>query len=130
MARDGDHLTFVIGDGVTFSRVSPVMEIGVAAYIGARYGGFPIDLARDLHVVSAAERVRPTPVVEMPGLQELPELVVYPLTDQVADKVCAMYEFHGEMSSPSSRYRDLIDLALIVSTCETRRRAHVRGRGF
>lgn len=29
-----------------------------------------------------------------------------------------MYELYGELQSPSSRYRDLIDLALIVSTCE------------
>jgi hypothetical protein len=117
-AQEGDHLTFVVEDGVSFSSVNPVVEISVTAYIGAKYGAFPIDLAREVHILAAPERVRPIPVVEMPGLRELPEVVVYPLTDQVADKVCAMYELYGERNSPSSRFRDLVDLALIVSTCE------------
>jgi hypothetical protein len=116
--REGDHLTFVVEDGVSYSRTNPVVEISVTAYIGAQYGSFPVDLARELHLLAAPERIRPTPVVDVPGLTELPEVVVYPLTDQVADKVCAMFEFYGELKSPSSRYRDLIDLALIVSTCE------------
>lgn len=115
--RAGDHLTFVIGDGVAYSRTNPVVKISVTAYIGARYGEFPIDLARDLHLIATPERIQPVPVTEVPGLGQLPEVVVYPLTDQVADKICAMYERHGEAQAPSSRYRDLIDLALIVSTC-------------
>lgn len=116
--REGDHLTFVVEDGVTYSRTNPLVEISVTAYIGAKYGSFPLDLARELHLLAAPERIRPTPVVDVPGLTELPEIVVYSLTDQVADKVCAMYELYGELKSPSSRYRDLIDLALIISTCE------------
>lgn len=117
-ARDGDHLTFVVEDGVSYSRVNPVVEISVTAYIGAKYGQFPIDLARELHLVAAPERIQPQPVVDLPGLPAVPELVVYPLPDQVADKVCAMFELYGESQSPSSRYRDLLDLALIVSTSE------------
>jgi len=35
-ARETDHLTFVLGDGVSYSRVNPVVEISVTAYIGAR----------------------------------------------------------------------------------------------
>lgn len=116
--REGDYLTFVIGEGVSYSRANPVVEISVTSYIGALYGRFPIDLATELHLRATPERIRPTPVVDLPGLAELPEVVVYPLTDQVADKVCAMYELYGDRQSPSSRYRDLIDLALIVSTCE------------
>lgn len=115
--RVGDHLTFVIGEGVAYSRANPVVEISVTAYIGAQYGSFPIDLARDLHLIATPERIQPVAVTEVPGLGPLPEFVVYPLADQVADKVCAMYERHGESGAPSSRYRDLIDLALIVSTC-------------
>lgn len=113
-----DHLTFVIEDGVHYSSANPVVEISVTAYIGALYGQFPIDLATDLHLLAAPERIRPQPVVDVPGLPTLPELVVYPLADQVADKVCAMFELHGDSQSPSTRYRDLLDLALIVSTSE------------
>lgn len=116
--RSGDHLTFVLEDGVSYSGTNPVVKISVAAYIGARYGGFPIDLALGLHFLGAPERIKPAPVVDVPGLTELPEVVVYPLADQVADKVCAMYELYGDAQSPSTRYRDLVDLALIVSSCE------------
>lgn len=116
--REGDHLTFVIEDGVHYSTVNPVVEISVTAYIGAKYGQFPIDLATDLHLLAAPELIQAQPVVDVPGLPALPDLVVYPLTDQVADKVCAMFELYGQSQSPSSRYRDLLDLALIVSTSQ------------
>lgn len=116
-AREGDHLAFVIGDGVAYSRTNPVVEIGVTAYIGAAYESFPIDLALELHLITTPERIRPVPVTEIPGLGPLPEIVVYPLANQVADKVCAMYERHGQSQTSSSRYRDLIDLALITSSC-------------
>ncbi|MHA6525485.1 nucleotidyl transferase AbiEii/AbiGii toxin family protein [Tessaracoccus sp. G1721] len=116
--RDGDHLTFVIGQRVTTSRTNPVAQIHADAYIGAEYGSFPIDLARELHIIAAPEWVRPVPVVEIPGLSEPPHVLVYPLPDQVADKLCAMYELYGHSASPSSRYRDLVDLALIVASCE------------
>lgn len=111
-----DHLTFVIEDGVALSTVNPVASIKVTAYIGAKYGSFPIDLARELHFLATPERIRPEPVVDVPGLGAMPDIVVYPLTDQVADKVCAMYEVHGETQNPSTRYRDLADLVLIVTT--------------
>lgn len=88
-ARAGDHLTFVVEDGVSYSRVNPVAEISVTAYIGALYGRFPIDLATELHLIATPERIRARPVVDVPGLPAMPELVVYPLTDQVSDKVCA-----------------------------------------
>jgi len=80
--REGDYLTFVIGEGVSYSRANPVVEISVTSYIGALYGRFPIDLATELHLRATPERIRPTPVVDLPGLAELPEVVVYPLTDR------------------------------------------------
>lgn len=41
-----------------------------------------------------------------------PEVLLYPMADHVADKICAMYEWHGK-GTPSTRYRDLADLLLI-----------------
>jgi Nucleotidyl transferase AbiEii toxin, Type IV TA system len=38
-----------------------------------------------------------------------------PLPDQVADKVCAMYEKHGHFAARSSRYRDLVDLVMVIA---------------
>jgi nucleotidyltransferase AbiEii toxin of type IV toxin-antitoxin system len=39
----------------------------------------------------------------------------YPLVDHVADKVAATYERHGDAQTPSTRFRDLVDLVSIVS---------------
>lgn len=46
-----------------------------------------------------------------------PVVVLYPMADHVADKICAMYEWHGR-GIPSTRYRDLADL-LLISQQET-----------
>lgn len=110
----GDYLTFVIGDVAKQSRANPVVEIGVTAYIGAEYDRFTVDLATELHFVSSPERLRPSRVVDVPGLPDVPEILLYPLTDQLADKVCAMYETHEPGNAPSSRFRDLADLVRIV----------------
>lgn len=102
--KPGDYLAFTLGDAVTYSPGNPVVRIKVLAAIGGDYDTFTIDLAHDLHVVARPERVRPVPVVAMPGLPELPELAVYPLVDQVADKLCAMYERHGPTGRTSTRF--------------------------
>jgi hypothetical protein len=45
---------------------------------------------------------------------EWPDVRLYPVIDHVADKICAMYERHGDNAQfGSSRYRDLADLLLI-----------------
>jgi len=38
----------------------------------------------------------------------------YPLADHVADKACAIFERHGPTGTPSTRYKDLVDLVAIV----------------
>ncbi len=113
-----DHLTFIIGESKPSGGTNPVVEISVTAYIGAVYETFPIDLSKGLATVSTPELIRPVAVVDVPGLPDPPQVLVYPLSDQVADKVCAMFELHGPNGIPSSRYRDLYDLALIISTSE------------
>jgi hypothetical protein len=58
-------------------------------------------------------------LVELPGSEPLPQFVLYPLAEQVADKLCAMYGNYGrDRDQPSSRYRDLVDLAIIVTNQE------------
>lgn len=116
--RAGDHLIFVVSDGVKQSRTNTVAKVSVTAYIGAEYDRFSIDLATDLHFVAAPERVRPTPVVDLPGLPAPPAVVLYPLADQIADKVCAMYERYGDTRATSTRFRDLADLVRIVGASE------------
>lgn len=117
-ARPGDHLTFKVGPRWKPAQGHEGIVVSVIASIGAKWAEFSIDLALDSHAVAAPDRVRPTPVLEMPGLAPPPEFVVYALADQVADKVGAMYERHGVEQWASSRFRDLVDLVLIVSSAE------------
>ena len=109
-----DHLTFVLGR-VRESDGDIAAQIAFAAYAGATVlEQFTVDLATHLRPVARVDRIRPEPAVPVPGLSELPELRVYPLPDQMADKVCAMYSVFGATGAPSSRYRDLVDLVLVL----------------
>ncbi|MBD2760894.1 nucleotidyl transferase AbiEii/AbiGii toxin family protein [Yimella sp. cx-573] len=83
----------------------------VASLAGRPFDTFPIDMATHLDVVGRVEVLRPEPVVHIDDVTALPTMRLYPLEDQIADKFAAMYEHH--LSGPSSRYRDLADLALI-----------------
>jgi predicted nucleotidyltransferase component of viral defense system len=48
-----------------------------------------------------------------------PDVRLYPVIDHIADKICAMYERHGDNAQfGSNRYRDLADL-LLISQQET-----------
>lgn len=113
----GDHFTFNVVPGSRLRGPVEGTQLQVEASLGKTiYGRFPIDLATELHAVGRFDRARPASLVEVPGLPELPEFTLYPLPDQVSDKVCAMYERHGEQQIPSTRYRDLVDLLLITKS--------------
>jgi predicted nucleotidyltransferase component of viral defense system len=115
----GDPFSFVVRDPVRMSGGVAGVNVKVDTYLGAAvYCVFPIDLSTELTFVAQVEHRRPRPVLEVPGVDPLPEFTLYPLPDQVADKVCAMYERHGPAETPSSRFRDLVDLVLIVSNFE------------
>lgn len=74
---------------------------------------FPIDLTTRHHTVGKLEEVTPEHLVQIPQVMPPPPMLIYPLTDQIADKLAAMYETHTR-GHPSSRYRDLVDLVLIT----------------
>lgn len=93
------------------------LQVMVEVYAGtAKWDEFPVDVSCELHFVGELERCRLTPVLppERIGLPPLPTIVLYPVADQVADKVTAMYELHGEDQNASNRWRDLADLVLLV----------------
>ncbi len=118
-SRPGDYLTFAVDPRWKTAQGHQGIAVRVTASIGAKkWAEFSIDLALETHAIAAPEQVRPDPVVEIPGLAPLPEFTVYSIADQVADKVGAMYEVHGERPWASSRFRDLVDLALIISAVE------------
>ncbi|MDO5495026.1 MAG: nucleotidyl transferase AbiEii/AbiGii toxin family protein [bacterium] len=79
---------------------------------------FPIDVSGDVRLVAPPARiiVDRGDGADIPGYPTRLSLTLYPLENQVADKLCAMYETH--QSLPSTRYRDLYDLAIIGSSRE------------
>lgn len=111
----GDPFRFVLSDAIAMTGTVNGAQIRVTAYLGAtEFGRFPIDVSTELAFVAEVERYRPTPVIEVPDVAPLPEFTLYPLVDQVADKVCAMYERHGPEQIASTRFRDLVDLVLVT----------------
>lgn len=86
----------------------------VVSFGAAELHRFPIDLVADLPITAQLDHHDPQPVIELEAVGALPAFTLYPLPDQVADKVCAMYQRYGTRQLPSSRYRDLVDLLIII----------------
>jgi hypothetical protein len=99
----GDQQTYTEGYGVDFD-----------VYIGA-------DKKEQLHVDLVVGVIVPDEVTVMPPVNrlDLPRLPsndyrLYPIVDQIADKVCAtIASYNGR---PSSREKDLVDLVVIAKT--------------
>ncbi|MFD6155417.1 nucleotidyl transferase AbiEii/AbiGii toxin family protein [Nocardia sp. NPDC060256] len=102
--------------GRDFLGATEGMKLKATPYMGVtKLQAFPVDLAVHRELVGDIDRITPTPVVEIDDVAALPEFSCYPLADQIADKVAAMYERHGpEGHTPSTRWRDLVDLLLIT----------------
>lgn len=94
------------------------IDVLVVFGAGGRFTGFKVDVSGDLQVNRAIEpiTVPATYEVEADFLPRQFQVHSYPVANQVADKVCAMYERHGVTppGKASTRYRDLYDIALIA----------------
>lgn len=91
-------------------------SVKIAVYAGTTVvERFSVDITRRPGAVRDVEVLRPQPVVHVDDVAELPTFVAVSLAQQVADKLCAMYETHGAAATPSSRFRDLVDLVVISS---------------
>ncbi|MFF0547204.1 nucleotidyl transferase AbiEii/AbiGii toxin family protein [Nocardia thailandica] len=111
-----DHLRFEVGEPSPLSN-GKGSSVPVSVLLGGRvFDKFSIDVVdgrRDL--VGAVEH---HPVPRLIVTEDFPgqaRVALYPLADQVADKLCAMFERFGQRGATSGRYRDLVDL-LLVST--------------
>jgi predicted nucleotidyltransferase component of viral defense system len=119
VADVGDFFTFEIG---TSRHVDPdhplerALSVSVVARLGQReFSRFSIDLALPLVDVDA-ERVDASPALTgVTQVDELPPLWALSFVAQIADKICAMFERHGERATFSSRARDLADIAMIAA---------------
>ena len=92
-------------------------RLPVKAFVGnTEWAAFHVDLVgEDLRMTSDPEHVPPLAHVVMPDVEQH-GYRAYPLVDHVADKVCAIFERHGSAGTPSTRYRDLVDLVAIILT--------------
>ncbi|MFE0654189.1 nucleotidyl transferase AbiEii/AbiGii toxin family protein [Streptomyces sp. NPDC059534] len=93
----------------------------------ARVDSVKVDITVRRSIIGVPEIRSLAPAVDLPWPVDWPTVRLYPLTDHIADKVCALYERHGDEGS--SRYRDLADLLLIsqqetVDGPTTRRTVH------
>lgn len=116
----GDHFRFVYdrheevggGDGQPYTKGYRVTFV---TYIGAQERGrIKVDL-----VVGVGVTAEPTVIASATAL-DLPRLIrheyrLYPVVDQIADKVCATMNSYGHGQS-SSRVKDLVDLVVLAVT--------------
>ncbi|MGW6973767.1 nucleotidyl transferase AbiEii/AbiGii toxin family protein [Streptomyces sp. NPDC054952] len=113
----GDHLRFVPqkmqlqgtdGDGI---------DQAFDVYIGTRkVDSIHVDLVTGKNVTANPADFQLMPRPDLPWPTDWPQVLLYPVVDHLADKICAMYEWRGP--SPSSRFRDLADI-LLISQKET-----------
>jgi Nucleotidyl transferase AbiEii toxin, Type IV TA system len=111
-----------LGDWFRFEVLAveaPASGVGLAlpvkAYIGeTEWASFRVDLVgADFRMTGKPEPAPPLAQIDIPDVEQR-EYRVYPLVDHVADKIAATFERYTTAQSPSTRYRDLIDLVAIV----------------
>lgn len=79
---------------------------------------FSIDVSGDLQVTGEVKKLEVTPSFDFSTdlIPSTYDVSSYPVPSQVADKVCAMHELHGDQPPgiPSTRYHDLYDVACLA----------------
>lgn len=110
-----DHLRFEFHDYSDALAVGVARRTRFAVYIGnTRMAVLGVDLVVDHLPVGKTVISDLPPMFDLNGIGRWPAARLYPIVDHVADKICAMVERHGPKGLVSSRYRDLVDLVLIV----------------
>lgn len=110
----GDFFTFDVQRGAALAGATLGAQLRVTAYLGDKvFERFRVDVAVVSTMTAEPELASPLEPVRIPGLPRVPYRL-YPLVDQITDKVVAMAGSYA--GRPSSRYRDLVDLVLIATT--------------
>jgi hypothetical protein len=114
-----DHFTFTLNPGRRIAQGVGAVRVDVVASLGLdQFASFHVDLVTDLLMTGVPDTVSPLVPLALPGLVAT-SYSAYPLVDHVADKVCALCETHERVSGlrqPSTRFRDLADLAIFAHT--------------
>lgn len=114
-----DHFRFVYRD---HSRILPGdaqpyvngYRVGFDTYIGAKkVASIGVDLAVGVGTTDAVSIVSPANRLDLPKLVTS-DYRLYPIVDQIADKVCATMAEYPQ--GKSSRTKDLVDLVLIANS--------------
>jgi len=115
----GDFFRFTLSPGRPASQGGIARRVSVTAYLGAtRFAEFHVDLVAGLRMTGIPDEVDPLIPLELPGIVRV-TYRAYPVEDHVADKLCALLEVHARSvgpPQPSTRYRDLADLATLART--------------
>lgn len=122
----GDHFRFVYTShqhsiGGEEQPYTDGYRVTFDVYIGAqRKSRINIDLAVGVGVTAPVRSTEPANRLALPRLISFPYRL-YPVVDQIADKVCAMVATYN--GRPSSREKDLVDLVVLATTQEVSGRA-------
>jgi hypothetical protein len=98
----------------------------IRALIGpTEWASFHVDLVgNEVTMTGAPEQMPALARVTMPDVEQR-GYRVYPLVDHVADKIAAIFDRYGKSRSPSTRYKDLVDLVAIASAASVEGQAQV-----
>ena len=115
----GDFFSFEVfrGKAVEVDPDHP-LERALSVPVEAKIGGtvfaqFSVDRALPRDDKLDVEWVLPpTTLTDKADVDETPPVALLALAPHIADKVCALYELHGENGDHSSRARDLADIAM------------------
>jgi len=109
-----DHFRFEVGPSTELSHDKGVTVTVTAALGGKTYDSFSLDVVGSRRTLVGEIEHRPIPrLVDTDDFPPETSVPLYPLADQIADKICALYEVHGAAGAASGRFRDLVDLLLI-----------------
>jgi hypothetical protein len=92
------------------------MNLKFDVYIGGQLKGkISIDLVTGHTLTGMPVIVLPVNCLNISGIKYVPYRL-YPIEDQIADKICAMHETHNGFRS--SRVKDLVDLLILALHCD------------
>ncbi|HSP08654.1 MAG TPA: nucleotidyl transferase AbiEii/AbiGii toxin family protein [Candidatus Dormibacteraeota bacterium] len=117
----GDYFRFALRPGRQMPQAPNACRVATQAYLGATtFAAFNVDLVTGIDLRGTPDEVAPLIPIDLPGLVRA-NYFVWPITDHIADKLCAMIELHprqGGHAMPSTRYRDLADLAVFAHSAD------------
>lgn len=102
---DADAQPYTVGYRVKFN-----IFVGVATQ-----GALSVDLVVGAGMTSDVVVAEPATALHLPRLTTHPYRL-YPVVDQIADKVCATMSEYGPGATASSREKDLVDLVVFAQT--------------